>query len=43
MNQIKAYYDIQNNDKLVNKNFKGHLKYFIEKINKYIWRILYKG
>jgi hypothetical protein len=41
MNQIKAYYHIEINDininKLVNENFKGHLKYFIEKINKYIY------
>jgi hypothetical protein len=38
---MKAYYHIEINDininKLVNENFKGHLKYFIEKINKYIY------
>ena len=41
MNQIKAYYHIEVNDnninKLANENFKGHVKYFIEKINKYIY------
>jgi hypothetical protein len=35
------FYDIQINDininKLANENFKGHVKYFIEKINKYIY------
>lgn len=42
----EAFYDIHINDininKLVNENFKHHIKYFIEKINIYIWRILYK-
>jgi hypothetical protein len=37
----EAFYDIHINDininKLVNENFKHHVKYFIEKINKYIY------
>ena len=37
----EAFYDIHINDininKLVNENFKHHIKYFIEKINKYIY------
>ena len=37
----EPFYDIHINDininKLVNENFKHHIKYFIEKINKYIY------
>ena len=37
----EPFYDIHINDininKLVNENFKDHIKYFIEKINKYIY------
>ena len=37
----ESFYDIHVNDinmnKLVNENFKHHVKYFIEKINKYIY------